>query len=121
MPRSTETFLDEQLDAIAHFKTFGIRHTLVSGVEGTARDVRSYTLNLHCAFDQLVESGLFGCAGTLRRSSSAVTDAAVGFGAYVLDTVNIGRHIEASGGVRYDRFDNTYKQTVGAVSNFIQA
>jgi catecholate siderophore receptor len=49
--------------------------------------------------------------------SSVVHDAAVGVGAYVLDTASIGRHLEASGGVRYDRFDNTYQQRMGGTAN----
>ena len=115
--RSAETFLDEQLDAIAHFETFGIRHTLVSGVEGmreTSDPTRySYTAPVANLLNP-VYSGALG-APTV---SSQVNDAAVGSGAYVLDTASIGRHFEASGGVRYDRFDNTYSQPVGSGSKF---
>jgi len=39
-------------------------------------------------------------------------------GAYVLDTVGLGRHWEASGGIRYDRFDNLYRQSVAPAVNF---
>ncbi|MFL6417772.1 MAG: TonB-dependent receptor domain-containing protein, partial [Bryobacteraceae bacterium] len=115
--RSTETLLDEQLDAVAHFDTLGIRHTLVTGVEGmreTSDPMRATYPAPSTSLLNPVYSGALG-APTL---TSVVDDTAVGFGAYVLDTASIGRHIEASGGVRYDRFDNMYRQTVGTLATF---
>ncbi len=115
--RSTETFLDEQLDAVAHFKTLGIRHTLVTGVEGT-RETSDPTRATYPAPSTSLLNPVYSGGLGIPTITSVVNDAAVGFGAYVLDTASIGRHIEASGGVRYDRFDNSYRQTVGSVANF---
>ena len=115
--RSTETFLDEQLDAIAHFDTFGIKHTLVTGVEGM-RETSDPTRATYTAPSTSLLNPVYSGALGAPAISSVVTDSAVGFGAYVLDTAQIGRHIEASGGLRYDRFDNSYKQTVGTISSF---
>lgn len=115
--RSTETFLDEQLDAVAHFQTFGIRHTLVTGVEGMRETSDPTRATYNAPFTSLLNPVYAGALGS-PTVSSVVTDTGVGFGAYLLDTASIGRHLEASGGVRYDRFDNSYKQTVGAASNF---
>ncbi len=115
--RSTETFLDEQLDAVAHFNTFGIKHTLVTGAEATRETSDPTRANYPAPSTSLLNPVYSGALGA-PTPSSAVTDTAVGLGAYVLDTATLGRHFEASGGVRYDRFDNAYRQTLGAVSNF---
>ncbi|MFL6446798.1 MAG: TonB-dependent siderophore receptor [Bryobacteraceae bacterium] len=115
--RSNETFLDEQLDGVAHFKKLGIRHTLVTGVEGL-RETSDPTRATYPAPSTSLLNPVYSGALGAPTITSVVADTAVGFGAYVLDTANIGRHIEASGGVRYDRFDNTYRQMVGGISNF---
>lgn len=115
--RSTETLLDEQLDAVVHFNTFGIRHTLVTGVEAT-RETSDPTRATYAAPSTSLLNPVYSGALAAPTPSSAVTDTAVGLGAYVLDTASLGRHFEASGGIRYEKFDNTYRQTVGAVWNF---
>lgn len=117
--RSTETFLDNQSDVVAHFQTFGLRHTLISGIEAI-RETSDPTRNTYSAPNtslltpnfrqQLLPNG----APVVSR----VDDTATSVGAYVLDTVSLGRHWQASGGIRYDRFDNSYSQSVAPVSSF---
>jgi catecholate siderophore receptor len=50
--------------------------------------------------------------------SSQVDTTAVSAGAYVLDTVQLGRKWELNGGIRFDRFDADYMQSAGTPSAF---
>lgn len=110
--RSTESFLDNQTDVVAHFETFGLRHTLVSGIEAI-RETSNPTRYLYSAPNtSLVNPNYRQSLLPGSPVNTAVEDTATSLGSYVLDTVSLGRHWQASGGVRYDRFDNTYRQRV---------
>lgn len=115
--RSAETFLDDQLDGVAHFNTGFIRHTLVSGVEASRETSDPTRYNYTAPSVSLLNPSYTGSLGPNPTLATQVNDTAVGVGAYVLDTASLGRHWEASGGVRYDRFDNSYQQTVAPASN----
>ncbi|MFL6465209.1 MAG: TonB-dependent receptor, partial [Bryobacteraceae bacterium] len=116
--RSAETFLDEQLDGVAHFNTGPIRHTLVSGVEAMRETSDPTRFNYTAPSTSLLRPSSSGSLGPNPTVATQVSDTAIGVGAYVLDTASLGRHWEASGGVRYDRFDNSYRQTIAPASNF---
>jgi catecholate siderophore receptor len=116
--RSAETFLDEQLDGVAHFNTGSIRHTLVSGVEATRETSDPTRYNYTAPSTSLLNPSFSGSLGPNPTPATRVNDTAVGVGAYVLDTASLGRHWQASGGVRYDRFDNSYSQSVAPASSF---
>jgi catecholate siderophore receptor len=115
--RSTETFLDDQLDLSAHFNTGLIRHELVTGVEGgreTSAPTRpTYTAPstslLNPNPDQTIFPGY--------TIASRVKDAALSASAYAIDTIKPEKHWLITGGVRFDRFDNIYKQFVAPASN----
>ena len=109
---STETFLQNQLDATFEFNTGTLGHTLVSGIElgrETSDPIRrQYTgvpttsllrPNPHDEF-----------AGTANVSSQVDTTANT-FAAYALDTVAIG-NFQITAGFRWDRFDTDYEQTL---------
>lgn len=116
---STESALDEQLDATAHVHTGAIRHTLVAGFE-TTRETSDPT---RPAYTQVPTTSLlnpepnqpFSGVATI---SSRVNTTAVSVAGYVLDNVKIGRRWELLAGVRWDRFDVNYKQTVAPASAF---
>ncbi len=115
---STETYLDEQADVVAHVETGPIRHTLMGGIEAgreTSAPTRpAYTAPGTSLFDpdptQSLNPGV--------TIASKVQDAAISESGYVLDTASIGKHWQLTGGLRYDRFDNTYKQLVAPAANF---
>lgn len=116
---SLETFLDDQLDATVRFKTGFAEHTLVAGVEG-GRETSSPTR--------------FGWTGVPTTSllnpdehqpftgsatvTSNVNTLATSFGAYVVDTVKLGRNWNVIGGLRWDRFDTDYTQSVTPAAAF---
>jgi len=116
---SVETNLDEQLDLTANFKTGFIQHTLVAGIEAareTSDPTRPTWSNvpgtslLNPDFNQT----LTGTAPI----TSIVHTTAYSQGAYMLDTLRLDRHWILSGGLRWDRFDSRYSQSVAPVSAF---
>ena len=115
---STESFLNDQLDLTAHFNTGSLRHTLVSGVEAgreTSDPTRpSYTAPATSLLEPNPDQELNPLAGI----ASKVNDKAAIAGLYALDSVEIGRKWQFSGGVRFDSFDDTYRQTVPPASYF---
>ncbi|HEX7361799.1 MAG TPA: TonB-dependent siderophore receptor [Bryobacteraceae bacterium] len=116
--QSTNTFLDDQLDLTAHFETGFLRHTFVTGVEGgreTSDPIRrNYTAPMTSLLDPDPSESIN--PGVTMRSQ--VYDTALTAGLYAIDTVKFGRKWELTGGLRFDRFDDTYLQTVTPASNF---
>jgi catecholate siderophore receptor len=116
--KSTETYLDEQLDLIAHFETGAIRHSFVTGFEAgreTSDPTRpTYTAPETSLLSPDPSQQLFGNPGI----RSSVNDSAVSTGVYAVDTAKLGRHWELTGGVRFDRFSNDYSQILPTASFF---
>jgi catecholate siderophore receptor len=98
----------------ARFKTAGIRHVLVAGVEGgreTSNPIRySYTIN---KLNTVPETTLLNpndeqpFAGT-GYITSIVHTRSESVGLYLIDTLKLNRLFELSGGLRWDRFDTDY-------------
>ena len=118
---STETFFDEQLDLTAHFKTGGIRHTLIGGIEAGHESSDPTRPNFTAPTTGLLNPNPFQALIGSVTTASQVNDSAVSVGAYVIDTVDLGKHWEVTGGGRFDRFDDSYSQTVAPSSNFRRA
>jgi catecholate siderophore receptor len=116
---SVETDLDEQLDLTANFKTGFIQHTLVTGIEAT-RETSDPT---RPTWSNVPTTSLldpdFGQALTgTAPITSIVHTTAYGQSAYILDTLRLDSHWIVSGGMRWDRFDSRYAQSVAPVSAF---
>ena len=112
--KSVEGDLWNQMEFVASFKTYGIRHDLVAGVEGgqeISNPIRySYTLNKinTVPYTTLLdpnEGQPFGGTGYI---SSVVHTKSKSVGLYFVDTIKLGKLFELSGGVRWDRFDTDY-------------
>ncbi len=108
---SIESFLDDQLDLTIRFRTGGLRHSLVTGIEGskeTSNPTRFTWLNvpgtslLHPDEDQPFSGSAY--------ANSRVHTTAISVGAYAIDTVELGEHWDVTGGIRWDRFDTGYHQ-----------
>jgi catecholate siderophore receptor len=115
---STETFLDDQLDLIANFKTGFLKHTLVTGVEGGREmsDPRRPTYTAPTT--SLVDPNPLQSLNPGATIASKVTDSALSASVYALDTVRLGEQWSFTGGVRFDRFDDTYTQTIPTAAHF---
>jgi len=112
--KSVETDLWDQTEVAASFKTHGIRHDLVAGIEGgqeTSNPIRyAYTINKintvpYASLLNPNEAQPFAGTGYI---TSIVHTKADSVGLYFVDTVKLGRLFELSGGVRWDRFDTKY-------------
>ncbi len=115
---STETFLDDQLDVIAHFNTGLLKHTLVSGVEGGRETSDPTRPNFTAPVTSLLDPNPNQSLYSNPTISSKVRDTGVSLGAYAVDTVGLGKKWDITGGVRSDRFDDSYEQTVPSIANF---
>jgi catecholate siderophore receptor len=104
-----QTFLQNQLDANARFSTGPIRHNLVFGAEvGPERSSPEYdnalgvpsTLLLTPDQNQPFSGVVF---------PRIVTDTkAFSYAVYAIDTVELGKRLEVTGGIRWDSFKNDY-------------
>jgi catecholate siderophore receptor len=107
---STETFLDNQLDMIANFNTGFIKHNVVSGLEGSRETSDPTRPNWTAPNTSLLNPDYTQSLNPNPTINTRVTDSAVSGGAYAIDSAQIGTKVIVSGGIRFDRFDNTYKQ-----------
>ncbi|WP_433975157.1 TonB-dependent receptor domain-containing protein [Tunturiibacter lichenicola] len=112
--KSVEGDLWDQTEVTARFQTFGIRHALVAGVEGgqeISNPIRSsYAINKintvpSTMLDDPNAQQPFSGTGYI---SSIVHTKSESVGVYFVDTIKLGRLFEATGGVRWDRFDTGY-------------
>jgi catecholate siderophore receptor len=115
---STETYLDDQADLTARFETGPIRHTLTTGIEA-GRETSDPTRPTFTAPNtSLLNPDPGESLNPGVTIASKVTDSALTASAYALDTVNVGKRWEFTGGLRFDRFDDTYKQFIAPASEF---
>ena len=112
-----QTNLTEQLDLTARFDTGFLRHTLVTGLElaRQTNNLDSYNNPFNSDNNWIPETPLPDPNPNQvhpfepeTKTQSTVADSE---GAYVTDTVNIGRSIDLITGVRVDRFAANYLQT----------
>ncbi len=116
---SVESFLDEQLDMTARFQTGFIRHNVVTGVEvgrETSNPTRPAWVNVPTT--SLLNPDFNESLSGEQTINSIVHATAITAGAYLLDTMNLGKHWDLAGGFRWDRFDTDYKQFVEPASAF---
>jgi catecholate siderophore receptor len=113
--KSGETYLDDQLDLIAQFNTGFIKHTFVSGLEGGRETSSPIRPNFTAPTTSLLNPDPSQSLNPNPTIASQVHDAAVSGGAYALDTATIGTKLILTGGVRFDRFDNVFNQTIPTV------
>ena len=116
---SVETMLDEQLDLTAKFQTGFLHHTVVTGVEAgkeTSDPTRPTWTNVPTTSwsDPNPHQAFSGTEAT----TSMVHTTALTAAAYLLDTIEIGKKWDLTGGIRWDRFDTAYTQQVAPASAF---
>ena len=122
-----QTNLTNQTDAIWRFETGPVSHTLLAGVE-IARQTLSlgrYNNPFNSDFDWVPATPLLNPdpdetppVESLQRLQHTIANS---FGAYVTDTIHVGRYVDLTGGVRWDRFSAHFNQenagtSVGALS-----
>jgi catecholate siderophore receptor len=116
---SVESFLDEQLDLTAHLQTGFIRHDIVAGIEAgreTSDPTRPTWTNVPTT--SLLDPNPNQALSGTETITSIVRTTSMTAAAYVLDSMKLGKHWDLTGGVRWDRFDTDYSQTVAPASAF---
>jgi catecholate siderophore receptor len=116
---STETSLGEQLDVTAKFKTGWLQHTLITGIEAgreTSDPTRPTYTNVPTT--SLLNPDPYQPFEGTATITSRVHTTALSAAAYVLDTIRLGKKWDLTGGVRWDRFDTDYTQSVPPASAF---
>ncbi len=114
---SVESMLDEQLDLTAHFQTGFLRHTLVAGVEGakeTSDPVRPTWTNVPTT--SLFDPNPYQPFSGTDTITSVVHTTALSSAAYFLDTIQLGKKWDLTGGLRWDRFDTAYTEQVSGTA-----
>ncbi|TAK05843.1 MAG: TonB-dependent siderophore receptor [Candidatus Manganitrophaceae bacterium] len=116
---SVETFFQNQLDMIARFNTGFIDHALVAGIEvgrETSDPIRSTFAGVPVtSLLDPDENQPFAGTPTV---TSRVDTTADSVGVYLIDTLKLGKQWELTGGLRWDRFDASYKQSVSPAAAF---
>ncbi|HEX3367336.1 TonB-dependent siderophore receptor [Phenylobacterium sp.] len=106
---SRETFLQNQMDVLATFRTGAIEHHLAAGWEvGPESSKPTYDNGLNIPATSLLtptEGQPFSGIDLPRVKVSTTADTV---GVYLIDTLKFGPHWEVSGGVRWDRFSSHY-------------
>jgi catecholate siderophore receptor len=108
---SQETLLDNETDATIRFSTGPLDHVVVTGIEIARQTSTPSRYNIALVPTSLLypdTSGPFNLASPI---SSATSDVANNYAAYVTDTVKIGKYFELIGGWRFDRYDNSFVQS----------
>jgi catecholate siderophore receptor len=109
---SQETLLDNETDATIRFSTGPFDHVLVTGIEVARQTSNPTRYNIAQVPTSLLfpdTSGPFNLASPI---SSIAMDVANSYAVYATDTVHLGRYFDLIGGWRFDRYDNTFNQTV---------
>jgi catecholate siderophore receptor len=116
---STETFADDQLDMISHFRTGAVKHSLVAGIEvgrETSAPVRPTYTNVPGT--SLLDPNPGDTFGGTAAITSRVRTRAWTQSAYALETLTLGRKWHLTGGIRWDRFATDYHQAVAPAAAF---
>lgn len=110
---STETFLQNQLDATAKFDTGFVQHTMVGGIEAghETSDPTRYAWTGVPSTSLLSPNNNQAFVGT-QKVSSQVRTTATSVGLYAIDTVKLTDQWHLSGGFRWDYFDAEYANAV---------
>jgi catecholate siderophore receptor len=117
--KSRETYFGNQTDLTNKFETFGLKNTVVSGVEIS----RETSAPIRRTFTGVPTANLLDpnedqtFAGTSTVSSS-VEAAANTIAIYTLDTIALNEKWDLIGGLRFDRVESTYVQSAGASASF---
>lgn len=118
--------LTEQLDLTARFTTGFLSHTLVTGIEiaRQSSDLQRFLNPFNSNNGWVPETPLldpdpYQTHAVEPVASRQITTAPSG-GAYLIDTVEFGRHVALVAGVRYDYFSADYDQLTVASGSVLQ-
>jgi catecholate siderophore receptor len=115
---STETSFDNQTDLTTKFKTGGIKHTLVTGVEAdieTSNPTQMTYANVPTQNLLTPNENVNFNTGTMTISSIASASVTTLAG-YFVDTIDLDQQWELIGGLRFDNINTGYSNTASALN-----
>jgi catecholate siderophore receptor len=115
----TDEILANQTNLTSRFNTGGIRHAVTAGLEFSTESSVNFARTGPTAptADLYHPNPLDPYPGPIVRSGASTDGAADSTAAYAFDTVEIGNHLELTGGLRWDRFAVDYTSVaVGGVA-----
>ncbi len=108
--KTNEKYYIAQVDLTGHFKTAGIEHTLLFGVDADRYDTKTTAFNAITRYDTI---NIFDLESNVQRSDipsmtpRTLTKSPINrFGVYVQDLINISNQLKLLAGLRY-----TYQET----------
>lgn len=107
-----DTILTDQINLVAKFETGLLKHDLVIGSEITYEASKNHDRN---SVVVTPNTNIFHPTphdkflGKIVRTGAYTDSESLSLSAYAFDTIHIGEQWEVSGGLRYDRFDVSYK------------
>lgn len=118
---STDSLLLNQTDLTVKFATGFLHHTVATGIE-VGRETSNFTgitftppaanPNLQSLINPSNQNFPIGSLSTIGSNTRTTGDT---IAAYAIDTVKIGEQFELIGGIRYDRFDAEFENSIGNV------
>jgi catecholate siderophore receptor len=116
-----EQILSNQTDLTSKFDTFGLKHTLVTGVEfsGESLDRTNYAFETGTVPPASVHNpnAHQSAAGMIKRVSALSDGEAFGFGIFAADQIRLNEYFDLVGGVRWDYFDTDFDNTAISDTN----
>ena len=119
--KSVEGDLWDQTELALRFKTFGLRHELTVGIEG-GQEISNPIRYLYAIKGATGPSLNTVPSTTLLNPNTAQVFGGTGYAStvthakaetvatYFVDTIHLGRRVDLTGGVRFDRFDSGFNQ-----------
>jgi catecholate siderophore receptor len=106
----TDDVLANQTNLIARFNTGNVRHAVTAGVEVSGESSVNFARTGPAAptADLYNPNALDRYSGPIVRSGASTDGRANSAAGYAFDTVEIGNHLELTGGLRWDRFAVDY-------------
>ena len=110
---SQDEILSNQTDLTSRFATGDFGHTLVTGVELAKETSSNDGRTISNSTTSLYNPNPYDFfTGTNVAAASTETDATT-VGVYAFDTIELSKHWELNGGLRWDQFDADFKSTAG--------
>jgi catecholate siderophore receptor len=108
-----DDILANQTNLTSRFRTGSIAHSAVAGVEFSSEQSLNYARvgPLAPVADLYTPNPLDAYPGPIVRSGASTDGTANSAAAYAFDTINVGGHVELTGGLRWDRFAVDYTST----------
>jgi catecholate siderophore receptor len=106
-----DTILINQLDMIVKFETWGLKHTLVAGVEASRETADSTTFTIAGApITNLVNADPNDATPFMTKTKNQLTSTvAYSLGVYLIDEIEVFPWLRLIGGLRFDRFQSDFR------------